>query len=130
MNLAWKIFPHGLYQRLLTTQLYDKHKVHLPLPRTCKRRHIFIEVHGMNLTCLKNRPIPIKDLDWNSLQHISFSYFLGTRFIKIKINKKQRNFLHHSNTPATLTVSFIKLGPARFLTQVTPPYELTLEKLP
>ena len=53
MNLAWKSFPHSLYQHLLTTQLCVKPKLHIPLPRTCKRRHTFSEVHGMNLTCLK-----------------------------------------------------------------------------
>ena len=34
-------------------QLCDKPKLHLPLPRTCKRRHTFSEVHGMNLTRLE-----------------------------------------------------------------------------
>ena len=53
MNLAWKCFHHSLYQYLLTTQLCDKPKLHLPPPRTCKRRHTFSEVYGMNLTYFK-----------------------------------------------------------------------------
>ena len=71
----------------------------------------------MNLTCLK-------------IGHISFSYFLGTRFIKIKINKKQRNFLHHSNTLATPTVTFIKLGTARSLHRPLPLMNLPWKSFP